>query len=130
MSLIPILALILGVVLGFALGGPVEGPIGLYLAIAAVAGLDTIFGGIRSAMEGKFSNEIFVTGFVTNVALSCGAAWLGERMGIDLYLAAVIILGTRIFSNISLMRRLGFNRLQEMRRKRRMEAEQGRIGAS
>lgn len=128
MILIPILALFVGLILGRFLSAPIEPLLGTYLAIAALAGMDTLFGGIRSAMETKFRSEIFVTGFVSNVLVSCLLAWLGDQIGINLFLAAAIILGTRIFSNISLMRRLLFNRLQESRRRKTLAAEHSAVG--
>ncbi len=128
MILIPILALFVGLILGRFLSAPIEPLLGTYLAIAALAGMDTLFGGIRSAMETKFRSEIFVTGFVSNVLVSCLLAWLGDQIGINLFLAAAIILGTRIFSNISLMRRLLSNRLQESRRRKTLAAEHSAVG--
>jgi len=102
---IPLLALLAGVVVARFLARPVEGDLGQYLAIACVAGLDTICGGIRSGLEGKFHNDVFVTGFVSNILIAFFLAWLGDQIGINLFLAAVLVMGTRIFTNLSLIRR-------------------------
>ncbi len=105
MIFVPLLALIAGVVAAKFLARPVEGDLGQYLAIACVAGLDTICGGIRSGLEGKFHNDVFVTGFVSNILIAFFLAWLGDQIGINLFLAAVLVMGTRIFTNLSLIRR-------------------------
>ena len=76
-----------------------------YLSLAALSGLDTVFGGIRAGIDGKFQDDIFVSGFVLNTMLAAGLAFLGDKIGIDLFLAAVVALGTRIFLNLSLIRR-------------------------
>lgn len=105
MIFVPLLALVAGVVAAKFLARPVEGDLGLYLAIACVAGFDTICGGIRSGLEGKFHNDVFVTGFVSNILIAFFLAWLGDQIGINLFLAAVLVMGTRIFTNLSLIRR-------------------------
>lgn len=105
MIFIPLLALLAGILTARFLAQPVEGDLGQYLAIACVAGLDTICGGIRSGLEGKFHNDVFVTGFVSNILIAFFLAWLGDQIGINLFLAAVLVMGTRIFTNLSLIRR-------------------------
>ncbi|MDO8683907.1 MAG: small basic family protein [Armatimonadota bacterium] len=76
-----------------------------YLAVATLAGLDAIFGGIRAGIEGKFHDDIFISGFVVNTLLAAGLAYLGDQIGVNLFLAAVVALGGRIFLNLSLIRR-------------------------
>jgi small basic protein len=76
-----------------------------YMSVAALAALDSVFGGIRSAMEDHFDQSIFVTGFFSNALLAAGLAFAGERLGIDLYLAAVVAFGVRIFQNLGVIRR-------------------------
>jgi small basic protein len=79
---------------------------GSYLSLATLAGLDSIFGGIRAGLEGKFRNDIFLSGFVVNMVMAVLLAYLGDQIGVtDLYLAAVVTLGGRIFLNLSLIRR-------------------------
>ena len=88
-----------------------------YLSLAALAGLDAVFGGIRSGMEGKFTDNIFLSGFLINTILSAFLAWLGDRIGVDLFLAAVVLLGGRIFLNLSLVRRFWLVQWQASRNK-------------
>ncbi|MCC6728929.1 MAG: small basic family protein [Chthonomonadales bacterium] len=76
-----------------------------YLSLATLAGLDTVLGGIRAGIEGRFQDDIFVSGFVLNTLLAAGLALLGDKIGVDLFLAAVVALGTRVFLNLSLIRR-------------------------
>lgn len=76
-----------------------------YLSLAALAGVDSLCGGVRAGLEGKFHDDIFLTGFAMNCLLSGALAYLGDRIGVDLFLAAVVLLGGRIFLNLSLIRR-------------------------
>lgn len=88
-----------------------------YLSLAALAGMDSICGGVRAGIEGKFHDDIFLSGFVMNTLLSALLAYLGDRIGIDLFLAAVVVLGGRIFLNLSLIRRYWLTRLMLSRKK-------------
>ncbi len=81
-----------------------------YLSIAVLAALDAICGGIRAALEGKFTDGIFITGFVINTVLAALLAWIGDKIGVDIVMAAVVMLGGRIFLNLSLIRRLLLSR--------------------
>jgi small basic protein len=104
-----------GVIAGFAAGwvffsvvhvsGDIASMIAPYLSLATLAGLDTVLGGIRAGIEGRFQDDIFVSGFVLNTLLAAGLAWMGDLIGVDLFLAAVVALGTRVFLNLSLIRR-------------------------
>lgn len=124
MIAIPIVALILGILLAQLLPiGALSGVAGLYMAIACLAGLDTVTGGIRAGVEGKFSTDVFLTGFVSNIVISFFLAWLGDQIGVNLYLAAVLVLGTRIFTNLSLIRRFVLNKMHDNRERRRLQRE-------
>ena len=76
-----------------------------YLSLAALAGLDSLIGGVRAGTEGKFKSDVFVSGFVANTLLAAFLAYLGDVMGQPLGLAAVVALGGRIFVNLSIIRR-------------------------
>jgi small basic protein len=79
--------------------------LGEYLSLAALAGIDSLIGGIRAGSEGKFKSNVFISGFVVNTMLAVFLAYLGERLGQNLALAAVVTLGYRIFVNLSIIRR-------------------------
>ncbi len=123
MILIPILALIVGVLLGRLVAQPVGGIAGTYIAVAVLAGLDTICGGLRSNLEGKFHTDIFVSGFFSNVVIAFFLAWLGDRIGINLFLASAVILGGRIFVNLSLIRRFALTKWQDYRERKRIQRQ-------
>jgi small basic protein len=119
--LVPILFLILGGALAFYLNTPLTGVTAKYLAVACLAGLDSVCGGIRSGLEGKFHNDVFISGFVFNMLIAFALAWLGDQIYLDLFLAVALVLGARIFNNLSLIRRFLLTRLQDNRERRRMQ---------
>ncbi len=105
MSWLPVVGLILGFALIYGTGITVPSQYASYLSLATLAGLDSIFGGVRAALEGKFHDDIFLSGFFVNTILAGVLAWVGDQLGVNLLFAAVVVLGGRIFLNLSLIRR-------------------------
>jgi small basic protein len=122
--LAPVLCLILGVIIGILTGNPVKGLPGVYLGVAALASLDTIFGGLRSSMEGKFHTDVFITGFIANVLIAAMLAWIGDRIGANIFMVCALIFGTRIFNNLSLIRRFLLTKWQDSRERKRQAESQ------
>ena len=100
-----LLAGVLGFMAVYFTGVTVPTNAGQYLSLAALAGLDSLIGGLRAGTEGKFRGNVFVSGFLANTLLAAFLAYLGEQMGQPLSLAAVVALGGRIFVNLSIIRR-------------------------
>ena len=76
-----------------------------YLAIAIIAALDSSFGGISAVIKKNFDLKVFVTGFFGNAILSILLTLLGEKLNVDIYLAAIIVFVGRMFTNLSIIRR-------------------------
>lgn len=125
MNFVPILALAVGFLIPFLFKvGPLTGVSGLYLGVACLAGLDSLLGGIRSGLEGKFHNDVFVTGFVANVLIAFFLAWLGDQIGLDLFLVAVLVMGGRIYTNLSLIRRFMLTKYKDAQERLRLKEQQ------
>lgn len=99
-----------GIVIGFIAGWyfPLYMPFeyARLLSVALMAAMDTVFGGMRSSMEGKYDNTVFITGFFTNIVLAAFICYAGILLGIDFYLIAILIFGSRIFNNLAAIRHL------------------------
>lgn len=76
------------------------------LAVAVMAGLDAVLGGVRASMEGNYDAEVFISGFFINGILTAFLCYAGNMIGIDLYLVAILIFGMRIFQNLAIIRRI------------------------
>ncbi|MEQ6375243.1 small basic family protein [Bacillaceae bacterium S4-13-58] len=103
---LPVLFLLIGISLGLLTDFHLNDTYTNYLSIALLAAFDTLIGGTRAHLEGKFDESIFVSGFFTNILLAAFLAFLGLQLGIDLYLVAVFAFGVRIFQNIAVARRI------------------------
>lgn len=76
-----------------------------YLAIAVIAALDSVFGGITSVINKKFDLKIFITGFFGNAILAILLTILGQKLNVDIYLAAIVVFVGRMFVNLAIIRR-------------------------
>jgi len=102
---LPIIGLLIGLLIGYILPVSIPTAYAPYVSIAVLAALDSVFGGIRSWLEKKFDIEIFVTGFFGNALLAALLAYIGDRLDIPIYLAAIFAFGTRLFQNFAIIRR-------------------------
>jgi len=103
---VAIIGVVVGLLLGFRMPMNIPPSYARYLSIAVLATLDGTFGAVRASLENKFDNTIFVTGFFSNALLAAGFTYIGDRLGVELYNAAVFALGYRIFQNLGVARRL------------------------
>lgn len=102
------LAIIVGCILGAILG--MNAPIisytySTYLAIAVIAALDSVFGGISSVLKKTFDLNVFLTGFFVNSILSILLTVLGQKLNVDIYLAIIFVFVSRMFNNLTIIRR-------------------------
>jgi small basic protein len=105
MWMLLVFCLAIGLFVGYHLPVLVPVVIVKYMSIGVLAALDSVFGGLRAYMEDSFDNTIFISGFFTNSLLAAGFAYLGDRLGLELYLAAVVVFGVRLFQNLGIIRR-------------------------
>lgn len=115
-----IIAIVIGCLLGAIIG--LNLPIisytySGYLAIAIIAALDSVFGAITSTIKGNFDLKIFISGFFGNALLSIALTWLGIKLNVDIYLAAIVVFVGRMFTNLAIIRR---HYLEKWMNKRKM----------
>lgn len=77
----------------------------MYFVVGILAALDSVMGAIRAHVIDEFDSLIFTSGFFLNALLAMALAYVGDRLGLPLYYAAIFVFGTRLFSNISVIRR-------------------------
>ncbi len=102
------IAILIGCILGALIG--MNAPMisytySSYLAIAVIAALDSVFGGINSVINKNFDLKIFVTGFFGNAILAILLTILGQKLNVDIYLAAIVVFVGRMFINLAMIRR-------------------------
>ena len=106
--MIPLISLLAGALLAILLRPSVPENLTPYVAIGVVVAIDSAFGGLRSYLERTFNDRIFVLAFVTNALVAGLLVWIGDRLGVDLVTAVVVVFGVRIFQNLAAIRRRVF----------------------
>ena len=102
---LPILGLLIGLIVGSLLSVEVPAQASRYTAIAILAALDSVLGATRAEMEGNYNNRVFITGLLANALLAGFLTFVGDRLGVELYLAAIVAFGVRLFDNLARIRR-------------------------
>lgn len=100
------IGLLLGIILGFIVDVNIPEKFSPYMSVAILACLDSVFGAIKANLSKNFQANIFISGFFGNAILAAGLAYLGDKLGIPIYIAAVIVFGSRIFDNFAVIRRI------------------------
>lgn len=128
MFALPFVALALGfafIWLSSGMALPANEAIARYTAVALLAGMDTVIGGLRSWLTDTFDEAIFLSGFVINALLAVGLVLLGERLGLEtglgdgrisvMMVGAVVVFSGRILNNLAALRRLVIERWRHKR---------------
>lgn len=101
-----IIGILVGVILGFSVDATIPPEYIKYSAVTIIGTLDALFGAAKAELtKEKYNTTIFLTGLIFNVLLALGITFIGEKLGLDLYLAATVVFTFRIFSNSGQIRR-------------------------
>lgn len=124
------IAILIGCILGALIG--MNAPMisytySSYLAIAIIAALDSVFGGITSVINKTFDLKIFVTGFFGNAILAILLTILGQKLNVDIYLAAIVVFVGRMFVNLAIIRRYYVDKWIKIIKKRKVKSERRKI---
>ena len=116
-----IIAILIGCIIGAVIG--INAPVipytySIFLAIAVVAALDSVFGGITSVLKKNFDLKIFISGFFCNSILSIVLTYLGQKLNLDIYLAALVVFVGRMFTNLTIIRRHYIEKWTEKRQEK------------
>jgi len=120
-----VLAMIIGLAAGISLGlvfniaYPLE--YSFYITMGLLAAMDSVIGALRSHLENKYNSLIFITGFLTNAILAGILTFVGEKLGIPLYYAAILVFGGRLFNNLAAIRRIAIDNYLAKKNKNKTE---------
>lgn len=79
MKLILLFAPTTGAPIGYRVAVPVDGEAGPCSVNGALAGLDAVFWGWLSAVEGKFQIDAFLSGFIADALIAAGRLFAGRQ---------------------------------------------------
>lgn len=113
---------LIGILVGIIIGLNVNYVIPIeyikYTAVLIIGMLDALFGAIKAELnkDEEYDQTIFITGLIFNIILALGITLLGEKLGLDLYLAVTVVFILRIFSNLGAARREIVNKIIKKRK--------------
>lgn len=98
-----------------------------YLAIAIIAALDSVFGGIAGLLKGEFDFKVFISGFFCNAILSILLTLLGNKLNVDIYLAAIVVFVGRMFINLTIIRKYYIDKWSKKWEERKNKKQNNRM---
>lgn len=122
-----IVAVLVGILLGLLIPYNLSPSMLSYLAVALVAALDSVLGGLLANIHKRFNINVFMIGLVSNAILGIFLTFIGNILGISLSFAVIIVFGVRMFNNMATIRRLTFDIYFEKKAKERERANRLRI---
>lgn len=118
-----IIGIIVGALIALAIDWYIPVWLTPYVAIVILASMDSIFGAFRSYLDKKFELTIFITGLIGNSVIAVLLMFIGKHLGADLYLAAVLVFGMRMFQNFASIRRYYLKIAMFKKAKKKKETE-------
>lgn len=99
-----IIGLVIGILIGIFTPFTIPVQFARYTAIGILGILDSLLGAVRADLQKQYNNTIFISGLLFNLVVAVVITLLGDRLGLDLYLAAIIVFTFRIFANLAKIR--------------------------
>lgn len=123
-----VVAILVGILLGLLVPYTLSSSTLPYLAVAIIAALDSVFGGLLAYLNKRFNINVFMIGLVSNAILAVFLTFIGNILGISLSFAVIVVFGVRMFNNMASIRRLTFDvyfvkRAKEKERENRLKLE-------
>ncbi len=120
---LPLIGLLIGLIIGSIFSITLPSAYTRYTALAILASLDSVLGALRADMEGEYDNAVFISGFFVNGLLAALLTLLGDRLGVELHYAAIVVFGVRLFNNLALIRRLLLSRFKAWWKKHQVSSD-------
>lgn len=105
-----LIGLLVGILIGLKFDFVIPSEFIRYTAVIIIGIMDSLLGAAKAEIRGdirddEYSPVVFLTGLFSNIAFAVLITFLGEHLGLDLYLAVTVVFTIRIFTNIGKIRR-------------------------
>jgi len=105
---LPLVGLLFGLLIGRTLSLEIPAVFSHYYAVSLLVIFDTIVGGMKAGLNNRFQASVFWTGFLINIVFAVLLTYLGDYLGVELYLAVLFAFGFRIIHGVNAVRALLF----------------------
>lgn len=110
---IVLVGILIGIIIGIFIPYTYNTVYSLYVSVIILASLDSILGGLNADLQNKFDTKIFMSGLIGNTFIAVFLTYFGDRVGVPIYYATIVVFGTRIFSNFAEIRRILIKKLEK-----------------
>lgn len=110
---IVLIGILIGILIGLFLPYTYNTVYSLYVSVIILASLDSILGGLNADLQKKFNTKIFMSGLIGNTLIAVFLTYFGDRVGVPIYYATIVVFGTRIFNNFAEIRRILIEKLEK-----------------
>lgn len=100
--MIPLIGLLIGLLIGVFAPYTIPVEYAVYVVVGILAVIDSIFGAFVANKKGNFDLAGFLFGLAGNLLLALCLTYMGDKFGVQLYLAPVFAFGVRLFQNFTL----------------------------
>ncbi len=108
-----LLGALVGIIIGLMLNITIPIEYVKYTAVIIIGMLDSLLGAAKAEFsKERYDNTIFLTGLLFNILLALGISLLGEKLGLDLYIAVTVVFTFRIFKNLASIRRIAVKKIK------------------
>lgn len=115
-----LVGILIGIIAGLSISFTIPIEYIKYTAVTIIGALDSMLGGFKAELtkEDEYNSTIFLTGLVFNIIAALAITLLGEKLGLDLYLAATVVFTFRIFANLGVIRRAAIDQIRKKLKKK------------
>lgn len=110
---IVLVGILIGIIIGIFIPYTYNTVYSLYVSVIILASLDSILGGLNADLQNKFDTKIFMSGLIGNTFIAVFLTYFGDRVGVPIYYATIVVFGTRIFNNFAEIRRILIKKLEK-----------------
>ncbi len=115
-----LVGILLGIIVGLSVSVTIPIEYIKYTAVTIIGALDSLLGGFKAEItkEDEYNSTLFLSGLIFNIIAALAITFLGEKLGLDLYLAATVVFTFRIFANLGVIRRAVIDKLRKKIKKK------------
>jgi len=108
-KLLPLAGILAGILLGLYTPMRIPKDYTVMVAIVLLAAFDSILGAMKAYVARDFKLSVFLGGMVFNMIVAAFLTYLGNILSISIYLGVIFVFVTRMFKNLSRLRKMLLN---------------------
>ncbi len=105
-----LIAACIGGALGYVVPFIVPSMYSKLFSVAILAGIGSLFTGVKLIIRDKFDSRFFVLNFLATVVIAVIFVFIGDNLGLDLYYVVLLAIGFRLLQDLDIIKLYLFNK--------------------